>query len=80
MTDLDADGQSLDRIPYRVDRRAAVGLALQRIPGAYFSGGGDFWNTDFRDATLRGGLLKNAVLRGTDFSDADLRRRVHRRV
>lgn len=40
MTDLDADGQSLDRIPYRVDRRAAVGLALQRIPGAYFSGGG----------------------------------------
>jgi uncharacterized protein YjbI with pentapeptide repeats len=49
-----------------------VGLALQRTPGSNYSGG-NFWNTDFRDATLRGGLLKNAILRGTDFSDADLR-------
>ena len=42
MTDLDPDtgGRGLDRIPYRGDRRTAVGLALQRIPGAYFSGVG----------------------------------------
>jgi len=91
MTDLDPDtgGRGLDRIPYRGDRRTAVGLALQRTPGAYFFGG-NFWNTDSRDATLRGRLLKNAILRGTDFSDADLRgtmdqrydlrRRVHRHV
>jgi len=64
--------RGLDRIPYRVDRRTAVGLALQRTPGSNYSGG-NFWNTDFRDATLRGRLLKNAILRGTDFSDADLR-------
>jgi len=91
MTDLDPDtgGRGLNRIPYRGDRRTAVGLALQRTPGAYFFGG-NFWNTDSRDATLRGRLLKNAILRGTDFSDADLRgtmdqrhdlrRRVHRHV
>ena len=95
MTNLDTGGRGLDRIPYRVDRRTTLGLALQRTPGAYFSGG-NFWNADFRAATLRGGLLKNAILRGTDFSDADLRgtcfdggtmdqrhdlrNRVHRRV
>ena len=79
MTNLDTGGRGLDRIPYRVDRRTTVGLTLQRTPGAYFSWG-NFWNADFRDATLQGRQLKNAILRGTDFSGADLRNRIHRRV
>ena len=32
VTDLDTGGQGLDRIPYRIDRRTAVELALQSIP------------------------------------------------
>ena len=75
MPNLATGGRGLARIPYRVDRRTTVGLALQRTPGAYFSGG-NFWNADFRASTLRGGLLKNATLRGTDFSGADLRNAV----
>ena len=66
MTNLDTGGRGLDRRPYRVDRRTTVGLALQRTPGAYFSGG-NFWNADFRGATLRDGLLKNRYYEALTF-------------
>ena len=95
MTNLDTGGRGLDWIPYRVDRRTTVGLTLQRTPGAYFSGG-KFLECGFsrRDAARR--AIEKSILRGTDFSDADLqgtpfdggtmdqrhdlRNRVHRRV
>ena len=63
-------GPGPDTLPGRPTHHRGIGLATHT--GGIFFQGGNFWNADFRAATLRGGLLKNAILRGTDFSDADL--------